>query len=165
MQNNQTTDFHDNSSDRQPILNLGWDEIKSAVDSLCYQIKFFKPILVVGVSRGGLIPATMISHRLNLPLETINANTYEGTRRILEKPTRIEGWEPGYNTNRVIVVDDIMDSGQTYRAILAETGGITPKFRFATLIDKTPRSFPDHSLYYSQVSKNVWVRFPWELES
>lgn len=148
---------------RQPILNISWNELETAIDSLAYQIKFFKPLLVVGVSRGGLIPACMISHKLNLPMEVVAASSYEGTRRTVQKPLVIEGWEPGYNNDRTIVIDDIMDSGKTYAALLDECASITsPKFRFATLLDKTPRHYPGHSLFYAQVPKDVWVKFPWE---
>lgn len=148
---------------RQPILSISWSEIETAIDSLACQIKFFKPLLVVGISRGGLIPACMISHKLNLPMEVVAASSYEGTRRTLQKPLVIEGWEPGYNNDRTIVIDDIMDSGKTYQALIDEcSGGASVRFRFATLLDKTPRRYPDHTLFYAQVPKDVWVKFPWE---
>ena len=69
---------------------LDWDEIDRLVDILCKKIVTELPFIdsVTGLARGGLIPAVMISHRLNLPYVTqVSTNT--------------------------LVVDDIADSGVT----------------------------------------------------
>ena len=148
-------------TERQPILTLSWNSIHDAIDSLTYQIKPLRPILLVAISRGGLIPATLLSHKLNCPVEVISASAYEGTRRTLQKPITIEGWKESYDDSRVIVVDDIMDSGDTLAALIYKTGSLA-KFKFATIIDKVPRRFTEHSLFYAQVPQEVWVKFPWE---
>jgi len=153
---------HPMNTKRQPILTLSWNSIHDAIDSLTYQIKPLRPILLVAISRGGLIPATLLSHKLNCPVEVISASAYEGTRRTLQKPIIIDGWLPGYNDPRTIVIDDILDSGDTYAALLNKAGGVTSKFKFATLITKTPKRFTNHNLNYAQVPKEVWVKFPWE---
>ena len=71
-------------------LKLSWDDISRSVDDLCRKIPMELPLIdsVHGIARGGLIPAVMISHKLNLP--------YVGA--------------VGKNT---LVVDDIADSGVT----------------------------------------------------
>ena len=47
-----------------------WDEQLSDTDDICDQIEKdkFLPDVIVGISRGGLIPGVMISHKLNIPL-------------------------------------------------------------------------------------------------
>lgn len=71
-------------------IKLSWDDITDLVDKLCEQIPLELPLVdsVYGFPRGGLIPAVMISHRLNLPFVNVI----------------------GKNT---LVIDDICDSGVT----------------------------------------------------
>ena len=92
---------------------LSWDDVNSLVNKLCERIEEeFLPIdNVHGLKRGGLIPAVMVSHKLNLPYsDVITPNT--------------------------LVIDDICDSGVTlkdgpgvYTAVLhqkPETSCFTP---------------------------------------
>ena len=71
-------------------MHLSWDDVNTLVDNLCKQIPFELPNIdsVHGILRGGLIPAVLISHKLDLPY--VNA--------------------VGPNT---LVVDDIADTGVT----------------------------------------------------
>jgi hypoxanthine phosphoribosyltransferase len=78
-------------------IPLEWEEIDRLVGILCEKIITQIPSIdsVMGLPRGGLIPAVMVSHRLDLPLVTLP--------------------EP-----HTLVVDDIADSGVT----LTNTPGI-----------------------------------------
>ena len=76
-------------------IYLSWDDIQTLVDQLCEWIdKSELPITsVTGIERGGLIPAVMISHKLNLPyVYSVHSNT--------------------------LVIDDICDTGETLNLIL-----------------------------------------------
>lgn len=69
---------------------LSWDDIEQSVDKLCKQISEQSRTItsVTGLKRGGLIPAVLISHKLNIPyVDSIHPNT--------------------------LVVDDICDTGET----------------------------------------------------
>lgn len=147
-------------------LNLSWTTIHDAIDTLAYMMKPLNPHLIVGVARGGLIPATMLSHRLNLPLETISVSTYEGSRRTLEKPIKVDGWQYHFTSSQVIVVDDIMDSGDTWEAILNEDmkhNNGRGRSQYCCLVKKTECKFPMMGNFFAQVPQDVWVNFPWEL--
>lgn len=146
---------------QQPILALSWQSIHDAIDSLYYQIQPLKPHLIVAIARGGLIPGTLLSHKLNVCVEVVHASAYQGTRRALEKPITVEGWKTEYNHHKVIIVDDILDSGDTYRAIQSQESGALFHARYAVLVHKIPneRLVPIH---YARVPKDVWVKFPWE---
>lgn len=69
---------------------LSWSDVEKMIDTLCEKIKHELPNIdsVHGIARGGLIPAILISHKLELPWSNV----------ILP------------NT---LVVDDICDSGET----------------------------------------------------
>lgn len=141
-------------------LKLSWQTIYDGIDALVYMIKPLKPHLIVGVSRGGLIPATLLSHRLNCPLETISASAYQGTRRTLQKPIVVEGWKEEYDRDHTIVVDDILDSGDTFSAVRNCCANFhASRFRFASLVTKRPEL---NGIFFAQVTQDVWIQFPWE---
>lgn len=140
------------------VLNLSWQTIHDAVDALAYTIEKHKPRIIVGVARGGLIPATLLSHKLGIRLEVIKASAYEGTRRTLQKPIVVEGWKDFYNSERTMIVDDILDSGDTLQAIEAKISGIR-YFKFASLFSK---QFGEDHFYFGRVEPDIWVKFPWE---
>lgn len=147
---------------RQPIIKLSWETIHNAVDSLAYEVSYLQPSLIIGIARGGLIPATMLSHRLNVPMKYVSAQSYEGTRRTLQKPTEIEGikteWFRAHSHQRVLVVDDVIDTGETYEAIKRELSLIP----YVAIVNKRPLLY--QSYYFCNVPPGVWVKFPWELE-
>jgi len=74
---------------------LSWDDIETLTDNLCEVISLsdIRITSVTGMERGGLIPAVMISHKLNIPY------VYSISRTTL-------------------VIDDICDSGETLNNIL-----------------------------------------------
>ena len=96
---------------------------------------------VTGVPRGGLVPAVMLSHYMNKKFKSYN-EVIEMTNNIRQK---------------VLVVDDISDSGETlYKA---ETFG----FQTATLTVRHSTIFiPD--FYGEKIDDDRWLVFPWERE-
>lgn len=144
-------------------IKLSWETIHTGIESLAYQLTPIKPNLIVGISRGGLIPATLLSHKMSIPLEVISAQSYQGARRLPHKQVEIEGWQDYYTAPRVIFVDDILDTGQTQSAIF---GRFRPPHRtsetnrYVTLVNKQPRLL--EAIYFCHVPQNVWVEFPWE---
>lgn len=76
----------------QNKIYLSWDDVNQLVDKLCAQItKSEIPVKsVLGLKRGGLIPAVMVSHKLGLPWSDVMLPD-------------------------TLVIDDICDSGVTLR--------------------------------------------------
>ena len=54
-----------------------WDEQFDDTNIMCDQLEAdeFIPDVVVGISRGGLIPGVMISHKLEIPFKPVHAST------------------------------------------------------------------------------------------
>lgn len=147
-------------------VNLSWDTIHDAIECLGHQVKSLNPDLLVAISRGGLIPCTMLSHLLGIPMRIITAQSYEGTRRTLDKPTEIVGWDRDYDNidSRVCFIDDILDSGHTFEAVKnlynQNPGMIQRTPNYCTLVNKQPYTYK--LPYFIHVPKDVWVQFPWE---
>ena len=124
----------------------------------------WKPSLLVGVGRGGLAPAVFLSHRMGLPMVSIDHSTRiaqfgEELVAVLARRTR--------DGDRLLFVEDINDSGKTIteiRAALAAEGAVAAQIRFAVLIDNL-RSQARVNYAFREIDRSVtkdWFIFPWE---
>lgn len=78
----------------------------------------FTPDVIVGIARGGLVPATMLSHYLGKPLMVINYSLRDNkVSQVSEVNDLIQNIKAGKN---ILLVDDICDSGETLAKILNE---------------------------------------------
>jgi uncharacterized protein len=122
------------------------------------------PTLLVGVGRGGLAPAVYFSHRMDLPLVSIDhsariAQFGEELVAVLAERSR--------QGDRLLFVEDINDSGRTIgelRQALAERGAEMANVRFAVLLDNI-RSAQRVDYQFRTIDRQVtkdWFIFPWE---
>jgi hypoxanthine phosphoribosyltransferase len=118
------------------VEQLTWKEIENLVDTLAYKISLSKPLpkYIIGLQRGGLIPAVLLSHKLNIPLGNIKENHYQ-------------------NSKTILVVDDIADTGETLKNY--------SKYPTAVLHYK-PQSIHIPTFYANLVDNDEWIIFPWE---
>lgn len=113
---------------------------------------------IVGVGRGGLIPATMLAYKLKKKVISFGISTYDNMiqtdKYVIYQPI------PTLKTNKILVVDDICDTGNTFN-IIRETYGKETNLHFASLFVKDSKS---HLVdYYGlSVSDGLWLDFPWE---
>lgn len=125
--------------------------------ALTLTLNNFKPDLIIGLTRGGAIPAVSLSH-------IVNTDVVFKSPKELTKDTLLEIIN---SRTRVLFVDEIVDSGKTFHNIsqmVNEMNLLTNQFKFASLIYDVQAIFkPD--FYVRTVSKqniNYWVIFPWE---
>ena len=118
-------------------IYYNWYDIETAVDRLAYQIKTsnLEISYIKGLQRGGLIPAVLLSHKLNIPMVS-----------------------NGVLDNSVLVVDDICDSGETF----AEISKQYPNNKFACLHFKPHTSCFNPDLAASIFPFDDWIVYPWE---
>jgi len=114
-------------------LDLEWNDIQVLVEVLAEKILGSNIRYIHGIERGGLIPAIMLSHRLNIP--------YTSHPEL-------------FNTNEVLIVDDIADSGITISK--------WDKYTTAVLHYKPHTSICKPSLYAQKHATDEWVVYPWE---
>jgi hypoxanthine phosphoribosyltransferase len=140
-----------------------WDIIHWALIHLADRIREsnFNPEIIVGVSRGGWIPARILSDLLDEPtLANIRVEFYSGIYETMKKPSITQPVSLPVIDKRILIVDDIVDSGESLRLVcdvLRREGG---EGLSATLYHKPWSCFkPDY--YFEDVDS--WVIFPWEL--
>jgi len=138
-----------------------WKEMRRDVNSLCRQIMLdkFDPDVIVGLSRGGLTPGVMMSHWMKKPFKPVKA--------ALRDFPEWEDYLPRKTDERVLIVDDICDSGETFERIseyISKRKNNGVDVRFATLWWNNECDFEPH--YYVQEcakdSENIWINFAWE---
>ena len=117
---------------------------------------------IVGISRGGLIPARFLSDLLLIPdIKIVAAGFYSGPNRRMEKPviyTSIP--EDEVRNKNILLVDDVADTGETLEAVrihLLEKGA---KNVYTAVIYVKPWNKAKID-FYSQET-DAWIIFPWE---
>ncbi|MEM3555376.1 MAG: phosphoribosyltransferase [Candidatus Micrarchaeia archaeon] len=95
-------------------LKLTALEVEKMCDRLAEKVKEkFKPDCIVGVGRGGWVPAVYLSDRLGVKkLYGVKVDFYEGERRG-RKPVVSQKLPINKIKGKVLVVDDVADTGET----------------------------------------------------
>jgi hypoxanthine phosphoribosyltransferase len=124
----------------------------------------FKPDIIVGVTRGGLWPAMMLSHYLDIKMYTLDVRLRDGDTKenaTFLKTQMVKG-------KKILIVDDINDSGATFKWIAqdweVDNDSEKSNVKFAALIDNIPSEF---IVEYSGIEINKeenpeWIVFPYE---
>jgi hypoxanthine phosphoribosyltransferase len=151
------------SSDESPREVLSWELFGTAGRELAESVarSGFRPEMVIAVARGGLIPAGAIAYALGIKAAgTLNVEFYRDVEETLPDPVLLA---PLLDTDaivgkRLLVVDDVADSGRTLELVLDLLRRHTPDVRSAVLYTK-PRTIvrPD----YSWRETYRWINFPW----
>ena len=136
------------------------------VNTLCREILLdgFNPEVIVGLSRGGLTPGVMMSHWMQKPFNPVKAS--------LRDFPEWEDYLPKKTDERVLIVDDICDSGETFDRIKSYIKGprinqpleLPVEVRFATLWWNNECNVEPH-YYVNEIAKDstgTWIHFPWE---
>ncbi len=120
--------------------------------------------VIVTISRGGLIPARIVSDVLGVDeFYTIRSKFWGIGGRIAPEPIikMYEGVE--VRNKRVLLVDEVVDTGATMTKVVRILQGLKAKeVRTAVLHYKLTSSLrPDY--YVEEVRKWVWIFYPWSL--
>lgn len=134
-----------------------WDDVRAKVWVLFEQLQDEPIDLIVGISRGGLIPGVMLSHKLDVPFTPLQWQTRDDTmeRDFLSLVQLGKLKETG--PKNILFVDDICDTGKTINEIRSQV----PNGRWAVLYSKMDNmgiDFIGKRVY----NVNKWIVFPWE---
>ncbi len=162
-------------------LIINDEKLKGLVANICRDISNsdWRPDYVVGLTRGGLVPAVMISHYFRVPCETLKVSLRDGgeCESNLWMPEDAVGYED--ERKNILIVDDINDSGATVNWIINDwSENCQPdnelwkddvwnvNVRFAMVVDNLASNAlvkMDYTgMEINKAENNVWVDFPWE---
>ena len=168
------------------------------VEKMCVQIvnqmytDNWRPDYIVGITRGGNIPATIISNMTGISCHALKVSLRddEGSESNFwmadhafgivaeeDRPVYKSRWDPAMRKN-IFVVDDINDTGATFNWIKQDwQSSCLPNeenawdtvwennVRFATLTNNDASDFDDVRYTCHEINKaeeDVWLVYPWE---
>src|SRR5260370_18304057 len=140
-----------------------WDEIYQTLLDLAQQIRKdqYTPEIIIGVSRGGWPPARVMSDSLQNPnLANVKVEFYKDIGVRNKKPRITQPVTMEVVGKRVLVVDDLSDTGHSLRVVANHLGRKPVKeIRVCTIYMKPQSIFrPD---YYARTTRK-WIIFPCE---
>jgi hypoxanthine phosphoribosyltransferase len=173
-------------------LYLTWRDVENYTQEILRQIQSdgWRPDYVVGITRGGLVPANLISQYLGVRMETLKVSLRDGS----ESESNLWMAEDafGYDNQpsigadeinsvlakNILIVDDINDSGATLNWIRQDwPSGCLPNderwnqvwgnnVRVAVLVDnesshcELPIAYKGRTI--NKLNDPCWVVYPWE---
>jgi hypoxanthine phosphoribosyltransferase len=122
---------------------------------------------IIGIGRGGLVPAVIISHHLGVPLYPIMWQKRDGNKT---SETFIKEYVKETPSNQtILIVDDINDSGVTLNEVrqsLEKWLHIYSKSATIHTMVVYEKESSNHKTDFSMeiVDDDEWMVFPWEAE-
>lgn len=150
----------------EPFQLISWNSVHALALKLARGIaeSDYRPDIIVAIGRGGWVPGRLLSDFLGqMDLTSFKIEHYQSARQ----PKRAQVRYPlaaDVRGRRVLLVDDVADSGETFAVALAHLNsrGAPAELRSAVLHYKTVSPYlPD---YYAQKVVNWrWIIYPWAI--
>ena len=142
------------------FITMSWDDVEKAVTALATTLeREFVPDMIVGIARGGLIPAVRLSHLLgDKLLRMIHIKFYKGADLRRERPELLA--DVGKLSKKVLIVDDVADTGETLEFVLKHVREKGAKEVKVATVAYKPKSRVKPDYYVFETNK--WIVFPWE---
>ncbi|MDI9577240.1 MAG: phosphoribosyltransferase [Thermoproteota archaeon] len=144
-----------------PTWNKIYDSLLNQSQKIQKQTE--KIDLILGISKGGLIPARILADFLQVSeIITIQVKFYIGIAQTHDEPIIIQPLTVNLSGKKILVVDDIADTGKSLKIVIEhlESLGIT-EIKTATLyLNNRSVIKPD---FYEEIT-DKWVVFPWEIK-
>ncbi|RMI46713.1 phosphoribosyltransferase [Streptomyces triticirhizae] len=161
------------NADRPAPVFLTWEDIGAATQTIADQVTAGgAPDVVVGIVRGGMIPAAWLAHRLGIrDVRAIEVTHTTGdgihAAKTLLPTTRNPASLGDLTGLDVLLVDDIAGSGATLAHTASLLRGLgTARVRTAVLTvnraNWTQETEPHHAIDHIASLNDTWIVFPWE---
>jgi hypothetical protein len=153
-------------SDGQAHEVLSWGLFGEASRALAEQVARagYRPTLILGIARGGLLPAASVAYALDVKnLFTMNIEFYTGIDERLQFPVMLPPLLDAVDVAgaTVLVVDDVADTGATLKLVTDFCSEHVADVRCAVLYEKS-RSIVKCEYVWRRTER--WIDFPWSAE-
>lgn len=144
-------------------MDITKDDFFKAISCLHQQIRNSKTTFdfVVGISRGGLIPGVVLSHRLEIPFRAVEWSLRDSHRKYIPPDIVVDAWEG----KQILFVDDIVDSGETFITIRNKFGDSFKNIKVACIVYNKEQQLVVPDFWYNTIDRTEdddWVNFWWE---
>jgi len=137
-----------------------YEDFRDDTNTLIKEVKPFEAEAIIGIARGGLTLAHAVAEGLNIrEVQTLRTELYDASCK--RESITLFGNCSFNNVKRVLVLDDIADSGETLKEIMnyLENEFKDIEFKSATLFYKSSSCYEPHT--WVNEAKN-WIEFFWE---
>jgi xanthine phosphoribosyltransferase len=145
-------------------FHVSWDQIHRDARALAWRLQGRGPDqgnwkAIVAVTRGGMIPAMIVSRELDLRVvDTISVKSYAHQAQTVAQVTKSPQADLMGDGTGILIVDDLVDTGKTLDLVRR----LYPQAHFATVYAK-PSGRPMVDTYITEVSQDTWIFFPWDM--
>ena len=139
-------------------IHISWEDLHFHTKVLAQKIKATGEYdKIIAISRGGLIPAAIISYELDIRnTQAINISSYDGERPRSSEDIVIKA-DVGPVNEKTLIIDDLSDTGRTFRLVRQ----MFPKAKLAAVYAK-PTGVKDVEIYGAD-APDKWLIFPWDI--
>jgi hypoxanthine phosphoribosyltransferase len=146
---------------------LSWEEIQRLVDYLIRNHLTDQYDAMLVITRGGMVPGCLISEKIDLRNILVAAVVYyTDVDRTLAKPIFLQFPSDTLLVGkRILVVDDVWDSGRTIMAVRERLNVVNCRYKVAVLHYKPGRSkYSDEGPDFYGETTDDWLVYPWDRE-
>ncbi len=149
---------------QEKAFPVSWDQLHRDAKALAWRLTAQGNWdAIVCVTRGGLVPSAIVARELGIRLiDTVCITSYhdyqtQGKIDVLKQVTQsiIDLGHGG--GERILVVDDLVDTGATARVVK----DMLPRAHLATVYAK-PQGIELVDTFITEVSQDTWIYFPWD---
>ena len=141
-------------------IEYKFEQFLKDVENLSNQIKKYNPDCLIPIARGGLTLGHFLGEKLNIrDVFAINSIHYEKDKKL--DYLKIKNIPNLTNKKRVVLIDDISDSGETLEGVIKVIKNRYPniELKVATIFYKsTSKVIPDFKIRENR----EWILFFWE---
>lgn len=149
---------------------ISWDEYMKMCGQLVHQLKGTKITDIIGVSRGGLIPAQCIAYQHGVGrVHNFGIRTYSKNDERLSDSNISFYQIPTINfneTHSILITDDIADSGRTLKIIMDHLKSVASNTTVytATLHYKPKTSIIRPTYFSEEILGDEWIVYPYDID-
>ena len=142
---------------------MSWDDLGDGARELAQRIydDGYRPDMVLAIARGGMLVAASLGYALGVKNTfTMNVEFYTGVDARLEMPMILPPVPDlvDFNETRVLIADDVADTGATLALVKEFCEGKVAEVRCAVLYEKSRSSI---KCEYVWRRTDRWITFPW----
>ncbi len=144
-------------------LFVTWRDIERLVSRLAVAIEDagFEPDIIVGVSRGGLVPTRLLSDYLDVrDVVILGVAFYEDVGKAGTEPRITHPLSRDIRGKRVVLVDDVSDTGGSLDLAKKHVAGFEPSQLLVCTLHRKPWSTFEPDIFIEETDR--WIIYAWE---
>lgn len=138
-----------------------WDDIERMCEQLGKKCSTFNPEILIGISRGGLVPVRILSDILdNKNIAIMKIEFYKSIGQTKDFPTITQPLSTDVNKKNVLIVDDVADTGRSLAVAKEHIKGKKARDVKIAVLHYKPSSIVNPDYYIQKTT--AWIVYPWE---